>query len=236
MRSSAENRFITDTAQYSLITLLEHLFPLENTVYETIACLASPDTSIIRPLGVYRVKDMLISRIYPGTVLSQVAKDAIWCCIAGPQYASDFINALEGSISSDEANILPIRCPRGYATIEAIIVRRSVEWENGEPILYLTMKPIWLAVRGISPLYSRWQGTLIEILIELTRVRFYALRRSCPKARQHYERLLKIIELDQRVLRHLPDYLLKQLLKMIESLLATGCIEPPPSSLLQISW
>ena len=224
---SAENRVIMSSEQYSLITLLKKLFPVEGLVYECIGSLKSIDNYVVTALGVWRREDRLFVKVYPGTRLYVVASNAIYSCLSPITSYEELLKTLNGSMELNNASILPLKCPKSVIAIEAVVTNRVREWHQDLSVLVLELQPVIIRVHDIPPSYTRALGLVVEIMIELTRVIYFSRIRSCEVALNHYSRLLKLLEYASEGLMKLKlwDNIKSYVVNKLNNVLRFGCLD-----------
>ncbi len=189
---SAENRLIT--SQHNIPSSLALLFPHEYRVYEVIAVLTTyHGESLATPLGVWRDRDKLYARIYPGTRLYEAIDSVVWCCLGVTHDPQDYLRTVTGSLATTSANLLPTRCPSTPILVECLVESRRLAWHRGALVKHITLAPVTVSARaGFVPAYSRELGLCIEALVAYTRAKHYARERKCRHALQWF-RVLEVV-------------------------------------------
>lgn len=141
---------------------------------ESVTVIRSSDSSImVTPLGIYRDNHILYADIYPGTRLYEKALEALEACILFPFSIEPFYYSMGigDVIRFSPAASISAPCPAyNGLVVEAVVVSRA----RRKGRLRLRLEPITSYVRGTPKPYSRDYGCSIELLIALSRLRFWA--------------------------------------------------------------
>jgi len=143
---------------------------------------------------VWRVGDLLLAAIYPGTRLSGYAADAYEACIGFTSEPASYIEAVLGGHRLAPPAAISTPCPAWTEIrIEAVIAARRRR--SGERLV-LYMQPIEVTVAGKPAPYTRALGCTIELLIAYTRTRFWSKRPAadCLEATKWYHRLMAALD------------------------------------------
>lgn len=155
---------------------MDSLIPHDRYV-ELLAVLQAPGEAMVTPLGIRREGGRLVARLYPGTRLQPLGYSVYEACLAQPYDPLSYYSAvLEHSVELEPARAVHAPCPRAEGPrVEAIVSSRE-RAPGGFIVLWLD--PIHVEEGGGWALYSRSLGCSIELLIALTRLRFWARARS----------------------------------------------------------
>ena len=141
---------------------------------ESVTVLRLSDSSIlVTPLGIYIDNRILYANVYPGTRLSQKAPEAYEACILFPFDVKPFYYSLNigKRIETRRAQYIPTPCPKyDGIVVEAVITARAKKGDK----LRLALTPLASYIRGEPKPYSREYGCSIELLIALSRIKFWA--------------------------------------------------------------
>jgi len=142
---------------------------------ESVTVLRLIDSSIlVTPLGIYIDGEKFYANIYPGTRLSEKAPKAYEACILFPFNVKPFYYSslnIGKNIETREPRYISTPCPNyDGILVEAVITARTRRGDK----LRLELAPLASYTRGEPRPYSRDYGCSIELLIALTRIKFWA--------------------------------------------------------------
>lgn len=182
------------------------------------------------PLGIYVRGNTLTARLYPGTRLREEGETFYEACISFPAVPHPFYEAILGPsppLQPSETLHTPCIAYPGIH-IEAVVAAR----QRDEPgFLILHFDPIHVRIDGKAVhSYSRSYGCSIELLIALTRLRYWT--RTRPPSCSIVRRLLRIALDAYNCILHatwssiLHSYAARALREAVAKAYETGCIAP----------
>ncbi|ABM80798.1 DUF447 domain-containing protein [Hyperthermus butylicus] len=182
------------------------------------------------PLGIYISDDRLAARLYPGTQLREEGETFYEACISFPVTPHPFYEAILGPpppLQPSKSLHVPCIAYPGIH-VEAVVTARH-RVEPGFLIVYFD--PVHVRIDGEAVhAYSRSYGCSIELLIALTRLRYWA--RTRPPSCHTVRKLLHVALDAYNCIVHatwsskLHSHAAKALREAVVRAYETGCIAP----------